>query len=63
MAAELAGGKGLDEAAQIKGETILEALKGLPEEEVHCAKLAAETLQVALHEWMLKKLKLENSKE
>jgi nitrogen fixation NifU-like protein len=63
MAAELAGGKGLDEAAQIGGETILEALKGLPEEEVHCAKLAAETLQVALHEWMLKKLKLENSKE
>jgi nitrogen fixation NifU-like protein len=53
MAAELASGKGLDEAAQIGGDTILEALKGLPEEEAHCANLTAETLKVALHEWML----------
>ena len=52
MAAELASGKGVDEAAQIGGDTILQALEGLPEEEVHCANLAAETLQVALHEWM-----------
>jgi nitrogen fixation NifU-like protein len=52
MVAELASGKGLDEVAQIGGDTILEALGGLPEEEAHCAYLAAETLQVALHEWM-----------
>ena len=52
LAAELASGKNLDEAAQIGGDAILEALGGLPEEEVHCAYLAAETLQVALHEWM-----------
>jgi hypothetical protein len=35
----------------------------LTEEEHHCAYLAAEALQVAIHEWMLKKLKLENTKE
>jgi len=52
VAAELASGKGIDEAAQIGGDTILDALGGLPEEETHCAYLAAETLQVALHEWM-----------
>ena len=62
MAAELATRKSLDEAAQIGGDTILEALGGLPEEEVHCAYLAAETLQVALHEWMLKESKLEKTK-
>ena len=59
MAAELASGKGIDEAAQIGGDTILEALGGLPEEEAHCAYLAAETLQVALHEWMLQGSKTE----
>jgi hypothetical protein len=32
----------------------LEILNGLPEEEHHCAYLAAEALQVAIHEWMLK---------
>jgi hypothetical protein len=35
----------------------------LPEEERHCAYLAAEALQVALHEWMLKKLTFENTQE
>ena len=59
MAAELASGKCLDDAAQIGGDTILDALGGLPEEEAHCAYLAAETLQVALHEWMLQGSKIE----
>jgi nitrogen fixation NifU-like protein len=59
MAAELASGKGLDDAAKIGGDTILDALGGLPEEETHCAYLAAETLQVALHEWMLQGSKIE----
>jgi nitrogen fixation NifU-like protein len=52
MAAELATGKHLDDAACIGGDTILDALGGLPEEESHCAYLAAETLHVALHEWI-----------
>jgi nitrogen fixation NifU-like protein len=59
MAAELASGKSLDEAARIGGDTILDALGGLPEEETHCAYLAAETLQVAVHEWMLQGSKTE----
>ena len=58
VAAELANGKEFDEAVLIGGDTILDILKGLPEEEHHCAYLAAEALQVAIHEWMLKKLKL-----
>ena len=57
MAAELASGKGLDEAAQIGGDTILQALGGLPEEEDHCAFLAAETLIAAIHQWMVANLK------
>ena len=61
VAVELATGKEFDEAGLIGGDTILEVLKGLPEEEHHCAYLAAEALQVALHEWMLKKLTLEST--
>ena len=61
MAAELANRKSLDQAAKIGGDTILEALGGLPEEEAHCAYLAAETLQVALHEWMSQGSKTEKN--
>jgi len=55
VAAELAAGKDLEEAARIGGDTILLALGGLPEEEKHCAFLAAETLMAAIHEWMIEK--------
>ena len=54
MVAELATGKHLDDAVCIGGDTILEALGGLPEEESHCAYLAAETLQTAIDNWMFK---------
>ena len=57
VVAELARGKDLDEAAQIGGDTVLEALGALPEEERHCAYLASEALQAAIHQWMLKKIK------
>lgn len=36
---------------------ILEVLGGLPEEDRHCALLAAETLQAALDDYMRKELK------
>jgi nitrogen fixation NifU-like protein len=52
MVAELVTGKDMDEAAHMGGDTILEALGGVPEEESHCAFLAAETLLAAIHEWM-----------
>jgi len=54
FAAELALGKIPDEVAEISGETILEVLGGLPEEDRHCALLAAETLQEALDDYMRK---------
>jgi nitrogen fixation NifU-like protein len=52
MVAELATGKNLEEASQIDGDTVLMALGGLPEEENHCAFLAAEALMAAIHEWL-----------
>ena len=52
MVAELAVGKDLDEAASIGGDTVLQALGGLPEEESHCAFLAAEALMAAIHNWI-----------
>ena len=54
FAAELAFGKTPDEVAEISGETILKVLGGLPEEDRHCALLAAETLQAALDDYMRK---------
>ena len=52
FAAELALGKNPDELAEVAGETILQILGGLPEEEQHCAYLAAEALQAALDHYM-----------
>ena len=52
FAAELALGKNPDELAEVAGETILEILGGLPEEDKHCAYLAVETLQAALDLYM-----------
>jgi nitrogen fixation NifU-like protein len=59
VVAELATGKKFDEAGLIGGDTILEVLRVLPEEEHHCAYLAAEALQIALHEWMSRGAKAE----
>lgn len=52
FAAELARGKTPDEITEITGEEILRVLGGLPEEDRHCAFLAAETLQAALENYM-----------
>ena len=51
LAAELAIGKVPEEIRTITAETILDTIGGLPEEDVHCASLAANTLQVALHNY------------
>jgi nitrogen fixation NifU-like protein len=49
MATELACGKDMMEAlAKVSADEILKGLGGLPEEDVHCAQLAAETLRRAL---------------
>ncbi len=57
FAAELALGKTPDELTAIAGESILELTGNLPEEERHCAFLAAETLQAALDDYMKRNLK------
>ncbi len=51
LAAELAMGKSPEEIRKISAETILDTVGGLPEEDVHCASLAANTLQMALHNY------------
>jgi nitrogen fixation NifU-like protein len=48
MATELAQGKKPEEAAEISQQMILDALDGLPEESVHCALLASDTLKGAI---------------
>ena len=54
FAAELALGKTPEEVTEISGEVILGILGGLPEEDRHCAFLAAATLQEALESYMKK---------
>ena len=48
MATELAEGKKIEEASKISKQMILDALDGLPEESVHCALLASNTLKEAI---------------
>jgi len=54
VAAELACNKAVEEAALVGSDTILEVLgQKLPQEHEHCALLAAETLQTAVHNHMI----------
>ena len=53
FAAEMALGKSPDELLDVTKEAILQTVGGLPEQEEHCAQLASETLQEALHSYML----------
>jgi nitrogen fixation protein NifU and related proteins len=48
----LAIGKNLDAAAMIEGDTLLGMIENLPEDHLHCAHLAAGTLQTALHNYV-----------
>jgi len=51
MATELAQGKKPEEAAEISQQMILDALDSLPEESVHCALLASNTLKKAIRNY------------
>jgi len=53
FAAELAMGRNPDEVCRITGADVLKELGTFPKDEEHCAALAAETLQEALHQYML----------
>lgn len=55
FAVELSMGKAPGELLAIRGEVIMETLEGLPKEDEHLAFLAAETLQQALNDYMIKK--------
>jgi NifU-like protein involved in Fe-S cluster formation len=51
---EMAIGKDPDELANITGEAVLNKIGRFPEEDKHCAFLAAETLQEALRHYMIR---------
>ncbi len=55
FAAELALGKTPEALFEITGETILDILGGLPDEERHCAVLAANTLRESCNDYMTRK--------
>ncbi len=55
MVTELAKGKGVAEALELTQQDVLDALGGLPEESVHCALLAANTLKQATKDYQARK--------
>jgi nitrogen fixation NifU-like protein len=57
VAAEMALGRNPDELIEVTGEAIVKKLGGLPKEEEHCAFLASETLQEALHAYMVSQIR------
>jgi len=52
FAAELTIGKDPDEIVDITAESVLKAIGKLPEDDLHCAGLAARTVQEALSNYM-----------
>jgi len=52
MITEMAKGKTIDEAKSITQQDVLNALGGLPEESVHCALLAANTLKETIENYL-----------
>ena len=52
MVTELAKGKGISYALRIGQQDVLTALDGLPEENRHCALLAANTLREAIKDFL-----------
>jgi nitrogen fixation NifU-like protein len=56
FAAEMAIGKSPEEVLEITGETIMETVGSFPKDEAHCAFLAAETLEAALHDYIVRQI-------
>lgn len=52
MTTRLAKSRNLNDAMKITNQDILDALDGLPEEYIHCAKLAVDTLHKAIHNYL-----------
>lgn len=55
LAADLALGLTLDQAAAVEADTILERLPDFPEDETHCARLAAGALHAAIHAYLTRR--------
>jgi nitrogen fixation NifU-like protein len=55
MVTELATGKSVIEAVRISRHDVINALGGLPEESQHCALLAANTLKMAIRDYLAMK--------
>jgi nitrogen fixation protein NifU and related proteins len=52
MVTELAMGKSIPQVRLVTAQGVLENLGGLPSQEQHCAKLATDTLQMALEDFL-----------
>jgi len=52
FAAELTLGRTPEELTDITGDTVLEAIGKLPDDDLHCTTLAARTIQAALDHYM-----------
>ncbi|MCK4398295.1 MAG: iron-sulfur cluster assembly scaffold protein [Methanophagales archaeon] len=57
---ELVKGKTIEEASMLTPESILAVLGGLPEENIHCAALAVDTLKAAIANHSHPRNKLQN---
>jgi nitrogen fixation NifU-like protein len=53
MVTELAKGQSIAEAQRISQKDILDALGGLPDESLHCALLASNTLREAIRDYLI----------
>ena len=53
MVTELARGQSIAEAQRISQKDILDALGGLPDEDLHCALLASNTLREAIRDYLI----------
>jgi nitrogen fixation NifU-like protein len=51
MLTALVAGKPIDDIEDISPDDLLAALGGLPEESIHCAHLAVNTLRAAIDQW------------
>lgn len=58
---ELAKGKTLEQAKKIGKKDIVDKLKGLPKNKIHCSLLAEEGLKKAIEDYEKKSLKNSNS--
>lgn len=61
MLTQMVIGMNVEEAEWVLPEDLLEALGGLPEENVHCAGLAVSTLQNALLNWRVDQMEEEEA--